>query len=183
MAQNALGVIEFVSIARGMEALDIMLKAAQVTLYLATPLCPGKFTVVIGGEIAEVETSLNAAVAFGEDNVIDKMVIANLHPSIFPALNATAEFEVWEALGIIETWSISSAILAADAAAKAANVQLIEVRVARGLGGKAFVTLTGNVSAVTSAVEAGAALASREGILVGTAIIASPHPAIWEGLK
>jgi microcompartment protein CcmL/EutN len=57
------------------------------------------------------------------------------------------------------------------------------VRVARGLGGKAFVTLTGNVSAVTSAVEAGAALASREGILVGTAIIASPHPAIWEGLK
>jgi microcompartment protein CcmL/EutN len=57
------------------------------------------------------------------------------------------------------------------------------VRVARGLGGKAFVTLTGNVSAVTSAVEAGAALAAKEGILVGTAIIASPHPAIWEGLK
>ncbi|MGB9607402.1 MAG: BMC domain-containing protein, partial [bacterium] len=87
-----------------------MLKAAEVTLYLATPLCPGKFTVVIGGEVAEVETSLNSAVAFGEDNVIDKMVIANLHPSVFPALNAASEFEVGEALGIIETWSISSAI-------------------------------------------------------------------------
>lgn len=183
MAQNALGVIEFVSIARGIEALDVMLKAAKVTLYIATPLCPGKFTVVIGGEIAEVETSLNSAIAYGEDNVIDKMVIANLHPSVFPALNAASEFEIGEAIGIIETWSISSAILAADAAAKSANIQLIEIRVARGLGGKAFVTLTGNVSAVTSAVEAGAAQAAREGILVGTSVIASPHPEVWEALK
>lgn len=183
MAQNALGVIEFVSIARGVEALDVMLKAAEVTLYIATPLCPGKFTVVIGGEVAEVETSLNAAISFGEDNVIDKMVIANLHPFVFPALNAAVEFEIGEAIGIIETWSISSAILAADAAAKAANIQLIEIRVARGLGGKAFVTLTGNVSAVTSAVEAGAVLAAREGVLVGTSVIASPHPDVWEALK
>lgn len=183
MAQNAVGVIEFVSIARGVEALDVMLKSADVTLYIATPLCPGKFTVVIGGEVAEVETSLNAGVSFSEDNVIDKMIIANLHPSVFPALNAATEFEVGEAIGIIETWSISSAILAADAAAKAANIQLIEVRVARGLGGKAFVTLTGNVSAVTSAVEAGAALVAKEGILVGTSVIASPHPEVWEALK
>lgn len=183
MPQNAIGVIEFVSIARGVEALDVMLKSAQVNLYIATPLCPGKFTVVIGGDVAEVETSLNSAVAFGEDNIIDKMIIANLHPSVFPALNAATEFQVGEAIGIIETWSISSAIMAADAAVKSANVQLIEVRVARGLGGKAFVTLTGNVSAVTSAVEAGAALVAREGILVGTAVIASPHPDVWEALK
>jgi len=183
MAQNALGVIEFISIARGVEALDVMLKAAEVALYIATPLCPGKFTVVIGGEVAEVETSINAAVSFGEDNVIDKMVIANLHPSVFPALNAATDFEEGEAIGIIETWSISSAILAADAAAKAANIQLIEIRVARGLGGKAFVTLTGNVSAVTSAVEAGSAVVAREGILVGTSVIASPHPEVWEALK
>ncbi|MBC7326917.1 BMC domain-containing protein [bacterium] len=183
MTQNALGVIEFVSIARGVEALDLMLKSAKVNLYVATPLCPGKFTVVIGGDVAEVETSLNSALAFGEDNVIDKMIIANLHPSVFPALNATTEFEIGEAIGIIETWSISSAILAADAAAKSANVQLIEIRVARGLGGKSFVTLTGKVSAVTSAVEAGAAQAAKEGILVGTSVIASPHPDIWGVLR
>lgn len=183
MPENALGVIEFVSIARAVEALDVMLKAAKVRLYLATPLCPGKFTVVIGGEVAEVEASLNAAIAFGEDNVIDKMLIANVHPDIFPALNATTEVEMREAIGIIETWSISSTILAADTAAKTANVQLVEVRAARGMGGKAFAIMTGDVSAVRAAVEAGARVAEREGVLVGTSVIASPHPEVWEGLR
>src|SRR3989337_2137483 len=47
-------------------------------------------------------------------------------------------------------------VRASDAAVKAANVRLIELRLAMALGGKAFVTLTGSVAAVGSAIEAGA---------------------------
>jgi microcompartment protein CcmL/EutN len=44
------------------------------------------------------------------------------------------------------------------------------------LGGKAFVTLTGAVGAVESAVAAGAEIVSRNGMLVHTVVIPSPRP-------
>ena len=71
--------------------------------------------------------------------------------------------EALEALGIVESFSVASLIEGADAAVKAANVQLIEIRLAMALGGKAFVTLTGNVAAVQSAVDAGGAGGGAEG--------------------
>ena len=70
----------------------------------------------------------------------------------------------------------------ADAAVKAANVSLIEVRVARGMGGKCFVTMTGEVSDVKAAVEAGARIAAKDGVLIGTEVIANPHPELWESI-
>ncbi len=70
---------------------------------------------------------------------------------------------------------MTSLLEAADAAAKAADVQLIEIRLAMALGGKAFVTLTGNVSAVQTAVDAGASLVSEKGLLVHKVVIPRPH--------
>ena len=61
-------------------------------------------------------------------------------------------------------------------------VKLIEVRVARGMGGKCFVTMTGEVADVTAAVEAGAHLAAEDGVLINTEVIANPHPDLWEAV-
>lgn len=72
--------------------------------------------------------------------------------------------------------------MAADAAVKAADIRLIEVRVARGMGGKCFVSLTGDVSDVKAAVEAGAKIAAEEGVLINMEVIASPHPDLWEAV-
>ena len=94
----------------------------------------------------------------------------------------TANVKERKALGIVETFTAASAILAADAAVKAANVSLIEVRVARGMGGKCFVTMTGEVSDVKAAVEAGAKVAAKDGVLIGTEVIANPHPELWEAV-
>jgi microcompartment protein CcmL/EutN len=55
-------------------------------------------------------------------------------------------------------------------------VRLIEIRLAMALGGKAFVTLTGHVSAVEAAVEAGAAIVAQKGLLVNKVVIPSPRP-------
>jgi len=85
-------------------------------------------------------------------------------------------------LGIIECFSVASLIVAADTAAKAAGVELIEVRTAMGIGGKSFVTMTGDVSSVKAAVEAGVATLSEKGMLVEMAIIPSPHPHLKSSL-
>ena len=65
-----------------------------------------------------------------------------------------------DAIGVIETTTVASSILSADAALKTATVDLIDIRIANGLGGKSFFTVTGEVSDVRSAVMAGAAFSN-----------------------
>ena len=108
--------------------------------------------------------------------MIDSFVIPNLHESIFPAIAGSTKIEALEALGIVESFSVASLIEGADAAVKTANVQLIEIRLAMALGGKAFVTLTGDVAAVEAAVDAAAQVVGRKGLLVNKVVIARPRP-------
>src|SRR5436189_254709 len=105
--------------------------------------------------------------------LIDSFVIPNLHEAVFPAIAGSTKVETLEALGILESFSVASLIEGADAAVKAANVQLIEIRLAMALGGKAFVTLTGNVAAVQSAIDAGAQVVGQKGMLVNKVVIPS----------
>ncbi len=77
-----------------------------------------------------------------------------------------------EALGVIETLGFATAMEAADAAVKAANVRLGDwLRVG---GGKVNVILRGDVAAVKAAVEAGVASASQIGDVQGQSIIPRP---------
>jgi microcompartment protein CcmL/EutN len=172
----AVGMVEFKSVAKGIMAADAMLKAATVQLLQAGPVCPGKYVAIVGGEVAAVQSSVSAGTSSASGVVVDTLVIANVHEDLFSALSATTDIDEVDSLGVIETFSIASGIVAADLAAKAANVKLMEVRIARGLGGKAFVLLTGDVSAVTAAVDSGASYAIDNGQLVDQQIIPSPHP-------
>jgi microcompartment protein CcmL/EutN len=78
-----------------------------------------------------------------------------------------------EALGLIETRGLVSAIEAADAMVKAANVTLVSYKkVGAGL---VTVMIKGDVGAVKAATDAGAASASRIGELVSVHVIPRPH--------
>ena len=176
MAKNSIGLVELGSIAAGFEACDAMLKTADVELVLARTICSGKYIVLVRGDVAAVESSVQAGTRAAGAAVIDTFVIPNVHESIFPAISGTTKVEMLAALGALESFSVASLIEAADAAAKAAQVQLIEVRLAMALGGKAFVTLTGTVAAVESAVAAGAQVLSQKGLLVNRVVIPSPRP-------
>jgi microcompartment protein CcmL/EutN len=99
-----------------------------------------------------------------------------LHESVFPALSGVSKVEMLGALGIVESFSVASLIEGADAAVKAANVQLIEIRLAMALGGKAFATLTGDVAAVSAAIDAGAQVVGQKGMLVNKVVIPHPRP-------
>jgi len=173
--RKSLGLIEMTSIAAGMQAADIMLKTSEVELVLSRTICSGKYMVLISGEVAAVQTAVDAAITNIDFSVIDTFVIPNVHEDIFPALAGHTGVDLLEALGIIESFSVASLIEAADAAVKTSNVKLIEVRLAMALGGKAFCTLTGEVAAVTSAVEAGAKVVADKGLLVNKVVIPQPR--------
>jgi len=176
MAKNSIGLIELTSIAAGFQACDAMLKAADVDLLLSRSICSGKYMVMVKGEVGAVQASVSAGISQGNFSIIDSFVIPNLHESIFPAIAGGTKIEALNALGIVESFSVAALIEGADAAVKAANVELIEIRLAMALGGKAFVTLTGDVAAVQSAVEAGAQIVGQKGMLVNKVVIASPRP-------
>ncbi len=177
---TAIGVLELNSIARGFEAADDMVKTAEVVLLAAKPVCPGKFVIVAGGEVAAVSAALAAGRARAGTCQVDELMLANVHPSVMPAFYGVGISQPPEALGIVETFSVASAIEAADAGVKTAGVELIELRVAVGLGGKSFAVFTGPVADVAAAVGAGSALAGQKGYLVETAVIPAPDRQIKE---
>ncbi|MFH0777425.1 MAG: BMC domain-containing protein [Candidatus Eisenbacteria bacterium] len=176
----ALGLLELNTVAVGILVADEMLKVAPVKLVEASPVCAGKYVVIVGGDVASVDASVARGAAVGEENVVDTLFLPNPHPGIFPAITGTSDSVKLDALGVIETFSVASTIVASDAAGKAARVTLIEIRLAKGLGGRAFVTMTGEVSEVEAAVEAGSAPARQKGLLVRKVVIARPDPALFE---
>ena len=177
-----IGFIELNSIAKGVEAADAILKAAETELVFARPCCPGKYHVLFTGEVAAVRAALDAAEAIAGENLVDSTVIPRVHPQVTAAIAEATEPESPGAIGVLEFFSITAAIYGADAAAKAAAVQLIDVRLGTGIGGKSFVALTGEVAAVSEAVNCGAAEAAEQGLLIAKVVIPNPRPEIFESL-
>lgn len=176
---KAIGMVELSSIARGIETSDYMVKAAQVDLIRSSTVCPGKYIIIVGGETGDVKASMEEGLARGGECVVDSLRISNVHEQLIPALSGTVSVEKPGAVGVLEFYSVASAILAADEAAKAANINLIEVRIGYAIGGKGFVTLTGDVGAVRAAVAA-----AKEGkdLYVGSTVIPRPAPAVLQSL-
>jgi microcompartment protein CcmL/EutN len=176
MAKDSIGLIELTSIAAGYQTADAMLKASAVDILLSRSICSGKYMVMVRGDVSAVQAAVSSGISAARFSVIDSFVIPNLHEAVFPAIAGSSKVEELNALGILESFSVAALIEGADAAVKAANVQLIEIRLAMALGGKAFVTLTGNVAAVESAIEAGAQVVGQKGMLVNKVVIPSPRP-------
>ncbi|NYE58481.1 BMC domain-containing protein [Carboxydothermus ferrireducens] len=175
---TAIGFAEFNSIAQGIETADAMVKAAQVDLLYCRSVCPGKYIVLISGDVAAVENSVKTAIEKSADSLVDYFVIPNVHPAVIKSFTSTSQDIDFQAIGVIETFSIAAAIIAADTCVKAAEIDLIEVRLGIGIGGKAFVTLTGDIGAVKAAIEAGSKEVKEKGLLVNKVVIPSPHKSL-----
>jgi len=171
----AIGALETSSIAQGTVAADAMVKTAEVEILELGPLSPGKFWILIGGEVATVRASFQRGLDVAAETVLDSLFIPQLHESVVPALRGTCPAHDHDALGVIETLSAASAIVAADRAAKAALVALRDLRLANGLGGKGVLWLSGALSDVQAAVEAGRADALQKGLLSRAVVIPRLH--------
>ncbi|WBW94898.1 BMC domain-containing protein [Oceanirhabdus sp. W0125-5] len=176
---STIGMIELNSIAKGIETADIMVKAAEVDLIMSKPICPGKYLILITGDVGAVNSSLEAGIDNGSQYIVDKLLLPRVHPQLLKAINQSTYIDDVNAVGVLEYYSIATAIVGADAAAKAARIQLIEVRLGVGVGGKGFVTLCGDVSAVSEAIDVGANIGSENGMLVNKVVIPSPTKEVF----
>lgn len=179
---KAIGMLEYMTVSTGMEATDLMLKTAEVELIEAQTVCPGKYIALITGELSAVKAAVEASKVKFDEKLIDTFVLGNPHEDIFPAIYGTATVENPSALGIFETYSAASIIVAADAAAKTASVKLIEMRIARGMCGKSYMTLTGEVAAVTAAIEKAKTEIGPKGMYLDSSVIARPSEKLWKSI-
>ena len=178
--QNAVGIIELKSIAKGVEACDSALKSAGISLVSAHPSCPGKYEIILTGGIADVDAAVSHVKGRFESTIVDTAVMGRIDPQVVTALFGTESTSKSGSLGVIETFSAASAIKAADIAVKTANVAIYDLRVSRGMGGKGLVMITGDVGDVSASVEAGAEYAAALGLLMNKSVIAAPHKELWE---
>jgi microcompartment protein CcmL/EutN len=171
----ALAVVELSSIARGHRVADAMCKRAPVRLMRADPISPGKFVVLVEGDVAAVDESFRVGTDVAADRAVDTLFLPQPHPALWAALAGQANAgEGVESLGVVETTTIAATVRAADAAAKAAQVRVTEMQLGRGIGGKAFFTVTGALAEVEAAVDA--ALGVLDAARVHTTeIIPAPH--------
>ena len=179
---QAVGILELKSIAKGIEACDAALKSAGIRLVSSHPSCPGKYEIVLTGAIADVTAAVEHVRGRFESYLVDSSIMGRIDPAVITALFGTQASAKQGALGTVETYSAASTIKAADIAVKTAKVEIFDLRVSRGMGGKGIVLITGDVGDVTAAVEAGANYAKEQGMLHSESVIAAPHPELWEQL-
>ncbi len=171
----SIALIELRSVARGMKTCDEMVKKAPVQLLEARTICPGKYMILVAGMTAPVEESYKKGIEIGDDLLVEELFLPNAHAQLIPAMEACATPPEVDALAVFETFTVASAILAGDAAVKEADVHLIDMRLANGLGGKSFFTLTGPVAEIEAAVDAGKKAISSLASLVAVEIMPRPH--------
>jgi microcompartment protein CcmL/EutN len=173
---RAVGAIELSSIGIGYQIEDEMLKAASVDLLIARTICSGKYLIVVGGGVSDVEAAIQTALANGGEAIIDHLMVANVHPAVFPALGQSVALgpEETGALGIVETFSGVSVLAAADVAAKAARVTILRIHVAMAMGGKGLCLMTGSVADVRQGVQVAAEEVRKRGLLVSEVVIPRP---------
>jgi microcompartment protein CcmL/EutN len=170
-SEPAIALVEFNSVGYGIRAGDAMAKKSPLASFVAGTVQPGKFLVLISGEVAEVEEALQAGIETGGSAVISTLLLPFVHRDVLTALRGQRVSDWGTALGIIETQNVVETIRAADAAIKGAHVVLREIRLADGLGGHAFCLLQGDVQDVEAAVELGVRAISAPDTLISQVVI------------
>ncbi|MBI1278180.1 MAG: BMC domain-containing protein [Anaerolineaceae bacterium] len=174
LIEPALALLEFSSVAAGVYAGDAMVKQAQLDVIYAGTVHPGKFLVLAGGSVAEVEEALKAGKENALNSLIDTIFLPGVHRDVVLALGGKRVPETNDAIGIVETNTVPAAIHAADKGIKGAEVSLVEIRLADGLNGKGLVFFTGQVSNIEAAIELSCA-ALQPGQLVKQVVISQLH--------
>ncbi len=170
----ALGIVELSHIARGIVVADAALKRAAVDLFASRPISGGKHLIFMQGEVAVVEESMDAAVGRAGKSLLDRLMLPFAHAQLWSMMPDPVVGSGWqgESVAIVETSTICAAVGACDAAAKAADVHLCDMRLGEGIAGKAFFTMSGDLTQIEAARDAAVHVAGDR--LLHVELIAQP---------
>jgi microcompartment protein CcmL/EutN len=180
LEQPALALLEFDSIATGIQAGDAMVKRAPIERIRSGTVQPGHYLVMVTGDVAPVEEAVSAGQEVGASALLDTVFLQNVHPGVVSGIDGGRELKESDSLGVVETKTVASAIHAADAGLKGAEVTLWQLRLADGLGGKGIVLFAGLVADVEAAVEI--AVSHAADLLVRQVIISQLHEEMKENV-
>lgn len=179
--QLSLGILEYRSIAAGMKAADAVLKTSNVDLMFAKPMCPGKYVIAIKGLLSAVTAAMEKGQSEEFESIlVDSCILGNPDPSIYEGLFCSHSVEGIEAVGVMETYSVASIFEVADEVVKTTPVSILEIRIAKGISGKAYVIFQGELSSVQASIEKAQKCVIEKGLLLQTAVIPRPDPRLWE---
>jgi microcompartment protein CcmL/EutN len=181
--QPAIALLEFDSIAIGIRAGDAMVKRAPVDVTYAGTVHPGKYLVLVGGDVACVEESYAAGLAVGDGALVDRIILPSAHPDLVRTLRGMHGRVTGEALGIVETRTVAATIGSADRGLKGAEVDLVELRLADRLGGKAYCIFSGTVADVEAAVELAVGHLDDPDALIAKVVIPEFHDEMLANLE
>lgn len=170
-----IGLLEISSIALGIKCLDAMIKRSPIQVIKAFTLCPGKYLILITADVASVEESLKAGKKIAGNFLIDELFLPTTDYQVYQAITGTNKINTLDSIGIIETYSVASSIIAADISTKTSDISIIEFKIATMLGGKSYFTINGVLSNVEAAIERVSMSNSINNKLVNQVIIPAPH--------
>ena len=171
----AIALIELGSIAAGMYAADKMVKRSPVELLHAGTVQPGKYLILIGGGTAEVQESYREAMQAVPAEILDEVFLPQVHPRVVEALEGERAFGNYESFVVLETSTIAAIVRATDAAAKGAQVEVSELRMGSGLGGRGFAVLTGERTNVEAAADVAALSLAGRNVTLCHSIVSNVH--------
>ncbi|HTE56898.1 MAG TPA: BMC domain-containing protein [Kofleriaceae bacterium] len=175
----ALGLLELSLVARGVVVADAIGKRIEVDMLASRPVSGGKHLVIVAGGVHEVAEAMAAGQGAAGAALVDSLNLAYLDPRLWSFLGEPVHPGEWRggpvgAVAIVETSTVCGAVHAADAAGKTAPVAVRDMRLAVGISGKAFFTMTGELSDIQAAAAAASEVAGSR--LLALEVIASPTP-------
>lgn len=179
----AICLIEFNNIADGITAADAMTKKAPIAMLKSGTISQGKYLVLIGGSTASVKESYQEGMSISSENVVDSLFLPDIHSQVYRAVLGYRQPCDVEALGIIETGTVAATIQAADAGVKGAKVNIVEIRLADGYGGKGYTLFNGKVEDVEAALEIGLQSIETHQVTVVSRIISALHPQVSRDIE
>src|SRR6202162_2605945 len=166
----------------GLFVLDALAKEADVEVLQTGTIHCGRYLILFGGEVGPVERAWRRALDTAGPQVLDEVLLPNAEVRLLPAIRAGAIR--WPApgdtLGVLQAATPPALVRAVDAALKGTRVDLVELRVGDGIGGKAIASLWGETHDMVAAVDLARASFEKAGADASTAVIQRADPAILE---
>lgn len=175
MNVDVIGILELSSIAEGFMTLDTVVKESPVTILKAEVINPGKYLIMITGDVASVETAMDAGINAAGKSIIDHILLTNPDCQIIPAIKSCRAPVEWDAIGLLETNSVAAAVEAADICVKEADIHIVGIVTGNEAGGKALLKISGAIGDIDTAMSSAVAVVSAKGQLCRDVILPGPH--------
>jgi len=181
---KSIALIEFSKIAVGIKSADIMLKTAEIDIIHSKFICPGKYSILISGDLSAVEAALFSGLEVGKKDkaVVESFLIANIADQVMQSIKkGNGNLKDLNSLGILEYNNIASIIKAADTAVKSSEIELVKLRLAMAVGGKGILIFTGETEACKQALNSVCNKVDNR-YLISKALISNPNEKLKETL-